>query len=106
MPAPTLPIRRPRRLPIFVTPSEGESFGSYVERLAAALDVSVSGVLAATIGTEGGRALLRYGATLPAKQSDSFALATGLSATELNRMLLDAYTGIVFCRGPSTADQK
>jgi len=88
-----------RRLPLFVSPAEGESFSSYVDRLASELAVPVSVLLSAT-GVLDGHSLRprlpAYGLALPPERLVSFASATGLDRERVRQMQLGAYAGVAF----------
>ncbi len=92
-------LSRPRRLPLFVSPVEGESFASYVDRLASELAVPASVLLSAAgvFDLERKRASIRgYGLTLPPEHLRSFAHATWLEPERVHEMLLAIYAGVAF----------
>jgi TniQ len=89
-------MNRPRRLSTRLFPSPGESFTSYVTRLAADLHVPTLTVLHRTgvIDAEEARLLSSgYGIVLPPRRRDFFAHVTGLDPMQVETMLLSHYDG-------------
>ncbi|MFB9992528.1 TniQ family protein [Deinococcus oregonensis] len=95
-------MKNPNRLSICLSPAPGESFTSYVTRLAADLHVSTLTILDRTgaIDAEEARFLSSgYGIVLHPQRLSSFARVTGLSSTRVEMMLLSHYDGRCFDLG-------
>jgi hypothetical protein len=85
-----------RRLPLHREPVEGESFPSYVERLAADLQISLAELLHATNIFDHHSRVVGYGVWLAPERVQMFAAATGLQPARISEMLLSHYEGIAF----------
>jgi TniQ len=90
----------PRRLGIGVVPVQGESFPSWVDRMAARMGTSRGWVIR-QLGIElvpnGARAVwpLRYGISMSRSDLDAVRSATGAPPEQVRAMLLSAYDGTV-----------
>ncbi len=94
-----------RTLPITVHPAEGESFGSYLDRLAESLGAPLLTLLARTgvIPEESFSAFpVGYGILLPPERLQALAAVTRLSEESVSDMLLFRYDGV--CCDLSTLD--
>ncbi|MGW1917137.1 TniQ family protein [Streptomyces sp. NPDC002076] len=92
-------VSRVRRLPAVPCPVRGEAFASWVDRVAAVLEVP-PGAAARALGLEcrqwgSSTRPLFFGVTLTPASLDGLRDATGLRAAELQRMQLDRYAGTV-----------
>ncbi len=89
--------RKPRTLPCRVSPAQGESFASYVNRLAADLKAPLGAVLEATGIIEGqsiSKMPPRYGTILSDERLEKFSHATRLPVEDVRNMLLASYDGV------------
>jgi hypothetical protein len=100
-------VRTIRRLPIVVAPIIGESFASYVTRLAADIGTDLLAVMHATglVDTERKNAIPRgYGVYLHAHRLQSFAHAVGEPSDRISAMLLGRFDGIAVDLSDLTPD--
>lgn len=90
-------VKRPRTLPVRVAPVLGESFASYVERIAFHLNVPTLTLLARTglADTESFRDVpLGYGTLLEPSRLNAFSYAGRVEVSEIRKMLLSHYDGV------------
>lgn len=90
-------MKPPRTLPISVVPVSGESFTSFVERLAVRLNVPTLALLARTglADAESFRDVpLGHGTLLEPARLDAFSYAARVEASEISKMLLSHYDGV------------
>lgn len=91
-------MKNVRSIPRILLPVPGESFSSYVERLAAKHKVDLLVMLDSLgiIGEEKYERLNGYGILLGEKELAQFCVATALRKEQVAAMLLSAYDGIAF----------
>lgn len=87
-----------RSIPLRVSPGEGESFASYMNRLAHHANAPLTALMKAT-GTVDEESFASlppgYGITLTPARLAAFSYATGIPENEVSTMLLTAYDGTV-----------
>ncbi|MFS0755130.1 TniQ family protein [Noviherbaspirillum sp. 1P10PC] len=92
-----VPLRgAPRSLVTFLEPHSGESFSSYVERLAAKHDVALAVILSCLglVSPSSKRPPAGYGVVLDEKHLQLFCTVSRLPADTVRTLLLSAYDGI------------
>lgn len=92
-----VPLRgAPRSLVTFLVPCSGESFQSYMERLAAKHDVALAVILSRVglVNPDSNRPPAGYGVVLDDQHLQRFCMVSRLSAETVRTMLLSTYDGV------------
>ncbi len=90
------PLDTPARtLPVRCNTISGESFTSYMERLAAAYEAPIATLLSATglVTARGLPTIPGWGVVMSGDQIEEFCRATRLSADDVSKLLLSSYSG-------------